>query len=63
VAVYWLHYFREGRLVGWDDFSADTDEEAVVHASELRASHAAELWLGALKIWSFEAHPAPVDDG
>jgi hypothetical protein len=57
---YWLHYLREGRLVGWNDFGADSDETAVVYASELRSGYAAELWEGHRKVWSFEAHPEPL---
>ena len=47
--------------MGWDDFSEDSDEAAVVRATQLRRGHAAELWERHRKIWTFE-RSVPSDD-
>ena len=59
MADYRLNYLRGGRIFGREDFSAVSDEVAVVFASEIRAGHAAELWKLDCKLWTFEAHPDP----
>src|SRR5262245_14590 len=59
MADYRLYYRRDGQILGREDFSAVSDEIAVVFASELRAGSAAELWGWLRKIWTFEAHPDP----
>jgi hypothetical protein len=59
MADYRLYYMRDGHIMGREEFHADSDEAAVVYASELRGGKAAELWQRLRKIWSFEAHPEP----
>jgi len=56
---YRLFHLRDGKIIGTEEFRADSDEAAVVHASELRGGGAAELWHGLRKIWTFEGHPGP----
>ena len=62
MADYRLYYMRDARIVGREEFQANSDEAAVVYATELRGGHAAELWQGLHKLWSFEAHPTPPED-
>ena len=62
MASYRLYFLRGGRVVGEADFRAESDEAAVVHASDVRGGQAAELWQGLRKIWTFEAHDEPGAD-
>ena len=51
----------DGRFMGFEEFDAPDDVEAVRHAERFRGRHPLELWCGRRRVKSFAAKEAVAD--